>query len=163
MNCGMIWNAHWTVKQGNNLLYFRLNLSYSTRLYPSHENVTFLVPKVHQLPVGCVLPLIWDSLDILALILLPVVAMQYQTLFWSETTVVEFTLLSITPLSTSHKFKPNCKNTCGQANLLLMQSETAINQCSCTASASLMHYLHNYKQQFFRLSQSCCHSPLLGM
>lgn len=119
--------------------------------------------EVHQLPVGYVLPLIWDSLDTLALILLPVVAMQYQTLFWSETAVVEFTLLSSAPLSTSHKFKPNCKNTCGQENFLLMQSETAINQCCCTTSASLIHYLHNYKQQIFRLSQSCCHSPLLGM
>lgn len=111
--------------------------------------------EVHQLPVGCVLPLVWDSLDTLALILLPVVAMQYQTLFWSETAAVEFTLLSSTPLSASHKFKPNCKNTWGQANLLLMQSETAINQCCCTTSASLIHYLHNYKQQIFRLSQSC--------
>lgn len=109
------------------------------------------------------LPLVWDSLDILALILLPVVAMQYQTLFWSETTVVEFTLLFSTPLSTSQKFKPSCKNTCGQANLFLMHSEAAINQCSCITSASLIHYLHNYKQQFFRLSQSCCQSPLLGL
>lgn len=72
--------------------------------------------------------------------------------FCSETTAVEFTLLSSTPLSTSHKFKPNCKNTCGQANWLLMWSETAIKQCCCTTSASLIHYLHNYEEQSFRLS-----------
>lgn len=117
--------------------------------------------EVHQLPVGQVLPIAWDSLDILALILLPVAAMQYQTPFWSEITVVEFTLLSSTPLPTSHKLKPNCKNTCGQANLFLMQRK--INQCCCTTSASLIHYLCDYKQQFFRLSQSCCHGPFLGM
>lgn len=68
---------------GNNiLLYLGLNLSLSSWPYPNHENVSFFVSEVHQLPVGCVLPLIWDSLDVL-----PVVAKQYQILFWSETTV----------------------------------------------------------------------------
>lgn len=160
----VVWNAaHWTVKRDDNiLLYLGLNLSSSSWPYPSHENVSFFCAQGTSAPCWpCAAS--WMRQSWYPCFDTPASscnAIWDPVLKWDLS--VGFTQLSSTPLSTSHKSKPNCKNACGQTKLLLMQSETAKTQCCCTTSASLLLYLHNYKEQFFRLSWTCCYTPLLG-
>lgn len=65
------------------------------------------MPEVHQLPVGYVLPLTCDCLDLLALVFSPVGTVQHQAPFRGEAVRVEFTPRSGESPFPSHNIKPN--------------------------------------------------------